>query len=145
MKAPSYKYYHNAMSRCHNVDDVNYKRYGGKGIKMLLSKEDILLLWNRDEAYLMRKPTIDRLDSLGNYTMNNCRFLEHKVNAMLGALKTIRAVRQYTLDGDFIKEYPSLSDAARKTNIDVRNICDCALGKNKTSHGFIWRYKNGKS
>jgi hypothetical protein len=38
------------------------------------------MLWFRDKAYLMRHPSIDRIDSNGNYELNNCQFIEMKRN-----------------------------------------------------------------
>ena len=49
-------------------------------------------------------------------------------------------VRQYSRDGVFIAEYYSLADASRATGIGFRAISLCALGKTKTSGGFIWKY-----
>lgn len=54
--------------------------YGGKGIKCLLSFEDVMNLWNRDKANLLSRPTIDRIDPNGNYKLENCRFIENSEN-----------------------------------------------------------------
>jgi len=58
----------------------NYKYYCGKGIKCLISKDEIKCLWFRDRGYLMKKPSIDRINSNENYTYNNCRFIEMSEN-----------------------------------------------------------------
>ena len=56
------------------------------------------------------------------------------------------AVLQYDLTGKFIKEWRSASIAAPALGIrDVPSItvvCQCKEGKQKTSGGFIWRYKH---
>ena len=62
--------------RCTNSKDSNYKWYGGKGIECLITNEELKFLWFRDEAYLMKKPSIDRLDNDGNYYLENCRYIE---------------------------------------------------------------------
>ncbi len=67
--------YH-AKSRCNNPNCCSYPRYGGKGIKFLMSVEDFKFLWFRDEAYLMKQPSIDRINNKGNYELNNCRYIE---------------------------------------------------------------------
>jgi hypothetical protein len=79
-KYPLRQLYRNIKSRCENLKDKKYKYYGGKSIKCLLSKEDLIFLWNRDNANLMRQASIDRIDSKGNYELNNCRFIEMKEN-----------------------------------------------------------------
>ncbi len=37
-------------------------------------------LWIRDKAGKMKRPSIDRINSGGNYTLNNCRFIELSAN-----------------------------------------------------------------
>jgi len=57
-----------------------------------------------------------------------------------------RSIIQLSLDGKILKEWDCLSDAARKLNITPCQIKDACKGKQKTCHGFKWRYKdeNGK-
>lgn len=80
IKEPWKIVFKNINSRCHNPKRWDYKYYGGRGIKQLLSIEGIKILWFRDKAYLMRKPTIDRIDNDGNYILKNCRFIENIEN-----------------------------------------------------------------
>jgi len=54
----------------------------------------------------------------------------------------IRAVVQFDLKGNFIREYSSISEAARNLNIKASQITNCTSGHIKTSRGFQWRYKN---
>ena len=51
-----------------------------------------------------------------------------------------KAVLQYDLKGNFIKEYESTREATRQTG--AKAICEVCKGKRMTSGGFIWRYKN---
>ena len=69
-----------AMSRCTNPKQPAYRWYGKRGIKCLISSEEIRELWFRDKAYLMKHPSIDRIDSDGNYEISNCRFIEKSEN-----------------------------------------------------------------
>ena len=50
-----------------------------------------------------------------------------------------KKVSQFTLDGHFIKEYDSLSQAASETGINIATISLCCNGKTKTGSGFIWK------
>lgn len=54
-----------------------------------------------------------------------------------------RIVEKFDKNGNFIEEYRSASDAARKNNLNISNIANCCRGvKNvKTVGGFIWKYK----
>ena len=49
-------------------------------------------------------------------------------------------VKQYTLDGEFIKEFPSMTSAAKEYNVSLTSIKYACNGKNKTCKGFIWKY-----
>jgi hypothetical protein len=46
-----------------------------------MSSEDFKSIWLRDNASLMIKPTIDRVDSSGHYEIKNCRYIEMKENS----------------------------------------------------------------
>ena len=52
-----------------------------------------------------------------------------------------RPVLQYTLNGNFIKEYRSAIQASKELNINQANIVHCLKGKYKYSGGYIWKYK----
>jgi group I intron endonuclease len=54
------------------------------------------------------------------------------------------SVLQYTLDGDFIKEWSSAADIERETDMLARSINRCAKGDRPTAYGYKWEYKNKK-
>ena len=74
-------YFRYAWSRCTSPKSPIYYRYGGKGIKMLLTKEQIKEIWFRDKAFDMKNPSLDRIDNNGDYTIENSRFIPFGVNA----------------------------------------------------------------
>ena len=51
-----------------------------------------------------------------------------------------KTVYQYDLNKNFIASFGSISEAYRITKIHFCGISNCAIGKLKTSHGFIWSY-----
>ena len=67
--------------RCTNPKQISYKYYGARGIKCHLTLSGIRYLWGRDLAYLLKAPSIDRIDPKGNYELGNCRFIELSDNA----------------------------------------------------------------
>lgn len=75
-KYPWYNSWNAARSRCLYKTHRTYRWYGGRGIKMLLTFKEIGKLWYRDKAYLMKKPSIDRKNNNGDYTLENCHFIE---------------------------------------------------------------------
>jgi len=72
---------HGARDRCNNANSPCFKRYGGRGIRCLITPEEIKSLWFRDKAFSMKRPTLDRIDNDGNYEFKNCQFLENSANA----------------------------------------------------------------
>ena len=50
-------------------------------------------------------------------------------------------VIQMSLDGEFIKEWPSAKDATTELGYESNHICECCKNKRKTSNGFRWKYK----
>lgn len=77
---PWMSHYNSARQRCVDRKDYSYKYYGAKGIRFLMKPSDFKFLWLRDKAHLLKQPSIDRIDSAGNYELNNCRFIEKSEN-----------------------------------------------------------------
>ena len=67
--------------------DKNSK-YCKHEIKCLLTQDDIKYLWERDKPWLLKRLSIDRIDSQGNYTRENCRFIELSENSRLGGKRS---------------------------------------------------------
>lgn len=49
-------------------------------------------------------------------------------------------VNQFTLNGKFIKEWPSQAEIERTLHLRQSDISACCTGKQKTAFGFIWKY-----
>lgn len=75
-----YQHYHGAKKRCNNINNKDYKNYGGRGIRFLMTLTDFKYLWYRDKAYNMKQASIDRIDNNGNYELSNCKFIEFTEN-----------------------------------------------------------------
>lgn len=65
-----------ARRRCVDPKHREYKGYGGRGIKFMLTMEDAKRLFERDNARSLKKPSLDRIDPDGHYSFENCRFIE---------------------------------------------------------------------
>lgn len=129
----------NIRDRCSNINHRCYKNYGGRGIKCQITTDEIKKLWFRDEAYLMKRPSIDRIDNNGNYEYNNCRFIECNFNSVRSHKKPIL---QFDLTDKFIREWDSAVDAGKSLNIRSTHLSTCAREERKTAYGFKWQYKN---
>ena len=49
-------------------------------------------------------------------------------------------ILQFTKDGTFVKEWPSINEAGRQLGISASHICACLKGYRKSAGGFVWRY-----
>lgn len=65
---------------------------------------------------------------------------EMRRNGRLKGKSNIKSVSQYSLEGKFIKTYPSVRKAERQTGINNTSISACCNGKRKTAGGYIWKH-----
>lgn len=135
--------------------------------KVTLCKEK-----QRKVFYVHRLVAINFLDNCNGYKQvnhkdgnkqNNCvsnlEWCDAKYNlshAVLNGLRTYRRgsvhklskpVLQKDKNGNLIKEWGGANEAGRELNIPPNNIICCCnkKPKYKTSHGYIWEYKNGEN
>ncbi len=72
-----------ARRRCADKPGTrNWAYYGNKGIKCFLTSAEVKELWDEANAWKMLKPSIDRKDSNGHYTKENCKIVEFLFNSM---------------------------------------------------------------
>lgn len=55
-----------------------------------------------------------------------------------------QAVKQYDLNGNFIAEYVTMTEASKNTGVSVSKISSVARGVRKTAGGYTWEYVNDK-
>lgn len=55
-------------------------------------------------------------------------------------VKRGKIVYQYTVDGQFIREWPSTREVERSLGFAQTHISDCCLGKLKQVYGYVWSY-----
>lgn len=51
-----------------------------------------------------------------------------------------RCVAQYDKYGNMVETFGSMADASRKTGTRKQDIYACCVGKQKSTHGFVWKY-----
>ena len=121
--------------RGHKVSEKTRKKLslshrGFKHSKESINKMKIAFKSRSQEVELYRKKRLkEHLSSLT------------KEDIMMRANKCKKPIIQYSIEGEFIREWESATDVAPFYNINKVNITKCCLGKNKTSMGYIWKYK----
>lgn len=88
ISCPWVKHLYEAKSRCNGI----YKKYG---VHFDLTRDDLEFLWERDKARYLMKPSLDRIDTCGNYNINNCRFIEDVDNKKRIRRKSISSKNKY--------------------------------------------------
>jgi group I intron endonuclease len=58
-----------------------------------------------------------------------------------GRLKVIKAILMYDLEGNFVKEFESCTNAGKFVGCKANDISTCASGKRTQARGYVFRYK----
>jgi len=92
-----YSIWHGIKGRCLNETDKDYRKYGGRGIKVCKEWiDDFMNFYNWSMANGYRDDlTIDRVDNDGNYEPDNCRWITNKEQSRNRRSNTI-----YTYKGE---------------------------------------------
>ena len=92
------------------------------------------------------KPEVNHIDTnkqnnrADNLEWNTTK--ENQQHAIKSGRRKIKKIKQYNLEGNFIKEWDCAMDIQKELNIlqaNVRKVCN---RQRKTAGGFIWRYKD---
>lgn len=120
----SSKKYDGMIGRCYRKKDISYKNYGAKGIKVtsewikdintfrvwLLEKISELDISVEDFVANSKSYQLDRIDSNGNYTSNNCRICSPQANSR-NKNKNLNSV--VSAEGEVINLKPSIVNTGR--------------------------------
>lgn len=74
-------------------------------------------------------------------TKRDKSFGEKISKILLESNHTGKPLIQYDIKGKFIKEWKSGAEVERVLGYCAENISYCCLNKSKSSHGFIWKFK----
>ena len=101
------------------------------------------------EAYIPNPNNLPQINHRDENKTNNClQNLEwcdakynnnygNRIERMVSSNK--KPILQYTLNGEFVREYPSASDVGKEVST---HICNCLKGRKKSAYGYKWFYKN---
>ena len=96
-----------------------------------------MVFFNEDGSINKEKTTIEWCDCRynNNYGTRNERISKKMTNGKLS-----KKVLQFTLDGEFIREWTSARECGRN-GFKYPNVAACCRGERKSYKGFMWRYK----
>ena len=110
---------------------INHKIEGDEGKKINM------VIFNEDGSINKEKTTIEwaTYEENNNYATRNERISKALTNGKLS-----KRVLQFTLDGEFIREWPSTRECGRN-GFKQSNVSACCRGELKQYKGFLWMYK----
>ena len=114
-----------------NKPCINHKIEGDEGKKINM------VFFNEDGSVNEEKSTIEwaTYEENNNYETRNERASKALTNG-----KKSKKVLQLSLDGEFIREWPSTMECHRN-GFNQGNVAACCNGKKPQYKGFLWRYK----
>lgn len=83
-----------------------------------------------------------RRKSCRGYYFSYKSFISADELKALTPAKRHREVLQYDILGNLLNEFYSLNDASESTNIPPSNISNVCSNRQKTTHGYIFKYKD---
>ena len=118
-----------------NKPFINHKIEGEEGKKINM------VIFNEDGTVNKEKTTIEWVTAKENNdygTRNERSGATNKIVRINGKLS--KPVLQFTLDGEFIREWPSTMECGRN-GFDQSAVAKCCNGKLPHYKGYIWMYK----
>ena len=113
-----------------NKPCINHKIEGKKGKKINM------VIFNEDETIDKERTTIEwaTYEENNNYATRNERVAKARING-----KCSKKVLQFTLTGEFIREWPSTAEVGRN-GFNRSHVSACCRGERKSAYGFRWMY-----
>ena len=104
---------------------VNHKIEGDEGKKINM------VFFNEDGTVDEKRSTIEWVTPKENSNYGTCIERSAKTRS--------KKVLQFTLDGEFVREWESTNECGRN-GFNQRHVVNCCNGKRKTHKGFKWCY-----
>ena len=153
--------YYSMMDRNKKEKNKAYKYYGLQGTIVcdrwhdrknfiIDMYEEYNVMHKNSDGTMRNKPSIDRINPFGNYTLENCKWVRFGENASKD--KLIPIIR-LDFDGNILESYESMSHAASVFSIDygcikmkakIGDIHACCNNKQSHHLGYKWAFATNK-
>ena len=146
-RTPEYIAWKAINQRCYNLNALQYKNYGARGIKVCDRWKDD---FNNFLVDMGRRPSekhsIDRINVHGDYEPGNCKWSDITEQNRNKRICIMNKIVKKDFDGNVIKIYDSLNDVVNEYPNDRRNIlqaCKRFKGRKKAV-GYMWDFLEDK-
>jgi len=141
------EYEHNLINtyKSQGIELVNQTQYSAGGTKWSYTDE-VKTKQSQGQIGTKRPKTPEWCEKLSKANKGRQILWGDKIgDALRGKPKNYlshyKPILQYDLKNNLINEYQSAQEAGRCLGKSGNSIADCAAGRQKTSYGFIWKYK----
>jgi len=112
-------------------------KYGIEGLRF-----EILEKCSSEECIKREQYWLDLFKPFGTKGYNTCKIAGSSLGYKFPEEKKSnrKPIVQYSLNGEFIKQWDSLNQASRELNINVSSIKDCCKKRFNQIKGYIFRY-----
>lgn len=124
------RWFHHKTATDNFIIHKAFKKYGLDNFSFNILEECSKDELNNKEIYYINK--------YNSLVPNGYNMIEGGSNG--AALAKRKKVNQYSLNGEYIQTFESISEASRQTNISDANIVSCCKHKRNYAGDFQWRY-----
>ena len=125
---------------CRGVDRKQFRLHRLVALAFIPNPDNLPIINHKDE-----NPSNNMVGNLEwcsiKYNNTYGTRLERVSKKHLNSKDQSKPVKQFTKDGLFVKEYPSMMEVERQTGYACSFIAKCCKGIYKQAYGYIWRYK----
>ena len=123
--------YHQALADTKKTWDVHHRKECDDEGRTLYTKKQLIEM----NLYLNRPAS----ELIFVTRSMHCK-IHREIHEKCGKSTSI-PILQFSKDGTFIKDWPSISEAERQLGIARTHICQCCKCHRKSAGGFVWKYK----
>ena len=131
--------YHQAIADEEKMWDIHHRRECDENGKTLFTKKQLIEMG----LYLNRPASELIFVTRSMHSKLHREMCEKRGKSPSRIEKCSIPILQFSKDGTFVKEWPSLCEAYRQLGIAQSNICYCLKGRRKSAGGYVWRYAHG--